>query len=421
MMTTMMKTTVYLVLLASIVFLAPGCLGNQPANMDWAAPAVTTGSGDTDGIQRVLDTYANALVTKDRNKFASILDPASPAFAAQELERFDRLIDVPFDQYNLGLISQSQTSPGAAAVKVASAYTLRGSFTELPDLDQSAYFMVKGNDGWKLSGDANEQLLGKKREAQFEDFGKVDVLGGDHTIVLYHAPDRAMAEMAQRMTEASVPRLVEVIPGTRLPQVMIKVYSGADEINQSFPGKWQEWTASASRQLGENAGQGGEIIIDAQVLADTNASNPSYNQRLLAHELTHIVLFPQTGNRTPPFLIEGLADYIGGIEDKSLLKERLSSGNQFSPTLRDIYQPGGFTALLSTEAATLAYEEADTAVALLEKKYGNDKVLELLREFRRREQDSVNQDTLVNDTFMSVLGVSWNDFESEWRDYVLGS
>ena len=141
---------------------------------------------------------------------------------------------------------------------------------------------------------------------------------------------------------------------------------------------------------------------------------------MLSHELTHIALFPLGGNRTPPFLIEGLADYVAGIEDYGELQRQLRGGSGFSPTLSDLYQPGGFTALLSTEAATLAYEEADSAVALLEKKYGNEQTLDLLREFKRREGDTLSQETLVDEVFRSTLGTGWNDFENEWRQYVSG-
>jgi hypothetical protein len=413
-----------IILLAAILaatLLVSGCMGGDPPNINWATPAGTNAAGNGDGIQEALDTYSQALIDKDRVRFAGVLDPGNPGFTAQELQRFDRLIDVPFDRYYLNLINQSESAPGTVVAKVATAYTLRGGFTELPDLERTAYLLIKGNDGWKLSGDASEQALGKKQDARFEDFGRVEVLNGDRAIVLYHASDRAIADEALQMTEASLPRLEEVITGANLPKVPVKIFAGKDEINQTFPGKWQEWTGGAARQLGEKTEQGGEVIIDAQVFARTNKSDPGYNQKMLAHELTHIALFPLTGNRTPPFLIEGLADYVAGIEDFDLLKDQLRRGGSFSPTLQDIYQPGGLRALLTTEAATLAYEEADTAVALLEQRYGNEKVLELLREFRRREQSSQNQDILVGEVFLSVLGVGWNDFEHDWRRYVLGN
>ena len=408
--------------LASLALLVlPGCVGNRAQNTDWATPTATgasNGAGSNNGIQAALDTYAKALTDKNRDSFASVLDAGNPAFTAAELQRFDNLAAVPFGQFSLRLVSQSQTAPDTVAAKVDTSYTLRGSFSELPSPGRAAYFLVKRPDGWKLSGDASVQALGKKRYARFEDFGKVEVLSGQRSIVLYHA-QAGVARQVQEMTDAAMPRLESVFPGARFPKVPVKIYENKDEIDQTFPGKWQEWTGGASLMLGEKAEQGGEIIIDAEVFSSTAGTSPGYNRKMIAHELTHIALFPMSGNRTPPFLVEGLADYVGGIEDTALLRERLRGGGAISPTLSDIYQPGSFSALLTTDAATLAYEEADSAVSLLETKYGNDKVMELLREFQRRQNDSQSQDALVNDVFSSVLGISWNDFEGEWRSYVL--
>ncbi len=415
-------------LLLAILLVLPlagtGCLGGTPSNTDWATPSRAGESGPAesngDGIQQALDTYARALVDKDRDRFASVLDAENPAFAAQELQRFDRLANVPFEQFYMELSSQNETAPGSVAAKIATSFTLRGSFPALPDFDRVAYFLVKREDGWKLSGDASEQALGKRRDARFEDLGKVEVLEGNRAIVLYHDGLQTTAEQALSMAEAAMPRLEQVITGARLPKVPVYVYAGKSEIDLSYPGKWQEWTGGASRQLGEKEDQGGEIIIDAEVFTRTNITDPGYNPKMMAHELTHIALFPQVGNRTPPFLVEGLADYVAGIEDYSLLKQQMRGNQAVSPTLRDIYQPGGFTALLTTEAAALAYEEADTAVMLLEERYGNEKVLALLREFRRRENAEQNQDMLVDDIFRTTLGIGWLDFESEWRRFVTG-
>ena len=208
-------------------------------------------TGDGESIQAALDIYAQALVDKDRDRFASTLDAENPAFAAQEMQRFDRLVDVPFGSYSLKLISQSETSPGTSAAKVATSYTLRGSFPELPDSERVAYFLVQRSDGWKLSGDAGEQVLGKRRDARFEDFGKVEVLEGERAIVLYQAAQSGSAGQAQILTEAAVPRLEEIISSVKLPKVPVYVYAGKNEIDQTYPGKWQEWTGGASRQLGE--------------------------------------------------------------------------------------------------------------------------------------------------------------------------
>ena len=71
------------------------------------------------------------------------------------------------------------------------------------------------------------------------------------------------------------------------------------------------------------------------------------------------------------------------------------------------------------ERVTSSAEHSDTAVALLESRYGYEKVLQLLREFQRRSDEDIDQDRLVDETFRLVLGVGWSDFETEWRRFVV--
>ncbi|MHB8923110.1 MAG: gluzincin family metallopeptidase, partial [Thermoleophilia bacterium] len=341
------------------------------------------------------------------------------AFYSQQADLFDRLAAVPYSRYQISVTSQAQTGPENITVKVETAFTYEGSFPDLPDPERGAFSLTRIDGGWKISSDATATALGKPRDARLEDFAPVLVLEDDRVIVLYHAQTTGVATQVARLTAAAFPRLEAALPGERLPKVSVRIFDNKDQIDKAFPGKWSEWTGGASRQLGETAGQGGEILIDAGTFTDVNGYNPAYNPMMLAHELTHIALFPQSGARTPPFLVEGLADFVGGAEDVALLRDKMHRGEQFSPTLKDLYQPGGFSALLTTEAATLAYQQSDLAVTLLERDYGNEKVLQLLREFQRRSNESTDQNQLVNEVFLSVLGISWSDFENEWRRFVV--
>lgn len=399
---------------------ATGCAVTTPANTDWAAP-LSGATGDNGGteIQETLNTYAAALVAKDRERFLSVIDPGNAAFLNQQADLFDRLTAVPYSRYQISVTSQTETGPDSVTAKVETAFTYQDSFPDLPDPDRAAFALTKSDGGWKISSDATAAALGKPRDSGLEEFAPVKVLQNDRVIVLYHVETAGIAAQAARLTEAAFPRLQAALPGERLPKVSVRIFDSKEQIDRAFPGKWSDWTGGASRQLGAAAGQGGEIIIDARTFADIDGYDPAYNPKMLAHELTHIALFPQSGARTPPFLVEGLADFVGGEQEVSLLKDKMRRGEQFSPTLRDIYQPGGFSALLNTEAATLAYEQSDLAVTLLERDYGNEKVLQLLREFKRRSDENTDQDQLVDEVFRSVLGIGWSDFENEWRRFVV--
>jgi hypothetical protein len=417
------KAATRLLLLAVFLALAAslsGCLGT-PQNADWATPTTGAEVGSPDNeVKDVLEAYGNALADRDRDRLASVLDPESPDFVSQQLELLGRLQEVPFAQYQVTLTSQTDSAPDTVTAKVDISYRFEGSFSALADPDRAAFTLVKREDGWKLSGDATMAALGKQRDAKLWDLGSVRVLTGEHTLVLYHPGNEAIARQAQEETDAAYPRLESTLPGTRLPRVPIEIFDDKAQIDQAFPGQWQEWTGGASRILGSAAEQGGEIIIEGDLYNSTNSTNPGYNRTMVAHELTHVALFPLTGGRTPPFLIEGLADYVAGEDTVVLLKDQLRRGGSYSPTLRDLYQPSGFSILLNTESATLAYEEADTAVAYLEQRYGNTKVLELLKEFISPDE-SLSQDQLVDDAWQRVLGASWNQFEQDWQGYVLSS
>lgn len=397
---------------------AAGCVAQAPPHVDWAAP-VTEGGSATGEAQELLNSYSQALVEKDRERFLSTLDPASPGFYGRQQEIYDRLAAVPFTDYRIDITSQTETAPGAMTVKVTVASTLKESYLDLPEPERAAFSLVRRDVGWKLAADVTAEALGRKRGAQLEDFGPVEVLTGEHAVILYHPQHRRSAESVQGKIDAAYPWMVAALPGVSLPKVPVRIFDDADQINQAFPGQWQEWTGGAARPLGEEENQGGEIIIGARQYNEYESGD--YNRKMLAHELTHVALFPKSGVRTPPFLEEGLADFVAGGEPVVLLKEKLARGEAFSPTLKDLYMPSSFSALLSAEAAVLAYEQADSAVTYLERKYGNESVLALLRELKRREEEEISQDQLVDEVFKSVLGTSWADFENDWRRSVLGN
>ena len=409
-----------LVLAAAPLMLAMnGCALSVPANRDWATKTSNTPGTDQEQLQTLLSSYGQALADKDRGRFAGLLDPGSPDFVKQQLALFDRMKDVPFASYDIHLDSRITQQPGTVTAKVSVSWTLAGSFTAPPAPDRAAFTLVKRPDGWKLAADVTQQALGRPRAIQLWDLGAVAALKGDHILALYHPGQEATARQLVSQGDAAWPRLTRALPGTSLPLIPVLVFDDKSQIDQAFPGQWQEWTGGAARKLGPAPDQGGEIIIDSALYQQANGTVPDYDARMIGHEMTHVATFPEQGAVTPPFLVEGLADYVGGEKHASLLQQELAAGDQLDPSLADLCQPSGFQALLSSKAADLAYEEADTAVLYLEQKYGDGRTLALLREFKRREDDHTAQQQLVDEVFRSVLGSGFSDFENGWRHFVL--
>ena len=402
-----------------VVLTLGGCAMSVPPDTNWATRSTATQPAEQNELQALLTAYGEALVNKDRARFASLLDPGSPDFTRQQLQLFDQMKDVPFAQYAVHLDSRTEPQPGTAIVKVSTAWSFAGSFTQAAQPDRSAFTLVKRQDGWKLAADATQQALGRPRTVQLWDLGTVAVLKGDHILALYHAGQGATAHQVVSEGDAAWPRLARALPNISLPLIPVLVFDDKAQIDQAMPGKWQEWTGGAARMLGPAPEQGGEIIIDSALYQQANAASPGYNGKMIGHEMTHVALFPQQAAVTPPLLVEGLADFVGGEKQTAMLRQKLAAGERLNPGLDDLCQPSGFQALLSPEAADLAYQEADTAVLYLEQKYGSGRTLDLLREFKRREHDHADQQQLLDEVFRSVLGTGFSDFENSWRRFVL--
>ncbi len=405
-----------LAVLLAVLLPAPSC--SRTGDIPWAAPRGAAEAGIEEELTRLLDAYGSALVGKDRDAFLATIDPAAADFQAAQARFFDRVQQVPFADYRLRLDSVSD-SGGQTVAKVSVSYTLENSFSTYTEPERAAFYVARTGDGLRLAGDATEAALGRQRNVHLEDFGRINFLEGGHSLVFFLDGDDAVARTARDRVDQAWPQLTAVLPGVELPKVPVWIYHDQQQIDAVYPGEWQDWVGGASRSYG--GASGGEIILDAGTFTEIAAYDPDYNRKMIVHELTHVALFGVSSARAPPFLEEGLADYVAGFEVSPRLANIIAGGGDPVPSLRDLSRPGGFEVLLDDESAWLAYEVADTAVAYLEEKYGNEQVMALLREFRQRELDQLDQDQLVEEVFQSVLGIGWQEFEDGWRRYVLES
>jgi hypothetical protein len=135
-------------------------------------------------------------------------------------------------------------------------------------------------------------------------------------------------------------------------------------------------------------------------------------ERLLPHELTHLMVYEATGRRlgqVPPWLNEGLASLNERRPDpnrQALVDEALAQGRLY--TLEALCAP--FPVDLS--AAQLAYAQSASVVAYLRDKYGSQMIRDLLAAYA----DNASCDAGVN----RVLGISLGDLESAWRARLTG-
>jgi tetratricopeptide (TPR) repeat protein len=148
------------------------------------------------------------------------------------------------------------------------------------------------------------------------------------------------------------------------------------------------------------------VLGRIQVPAQDALADRAWLTRVLRHEFVHALLHDQlssAGNAIPTWLNEGLAMEMSGdrwSELDQILKQQF--------TLIPLTALEGGWGGLSSDAATVAYLEAQSAVHYLIDRFGMHQTQELLAHLKARQSLSA--------AMQSQLSMSYEQFQSRWMD-----
>jgi len=148
------------------------------------------------------------------------------------------------------------------------------------------------------------------------------------------------------------------------------------------------------------------VLGRIQVPAQEALEDRAWLTRVLRHEFVHALLHDQLGpgdSAVPTWLNEGLAMELSG-DRWSDLEQTMKQ--QF--TLIPLTALEGAWGELSSDAATMAYLEANSAVHYLIDRFGIPRVQELLARLKARQALSA--------AMQSQLSLSYEQFQSRWMD-----
>lgn len=145
------------------------------------------------------------------------------------------------------------------------------------------------------------------------------------------------------------------------------------------------------------------------VLKLADAEQIKKSPQILIHELMHILLsdFLQ-GRYLPVWLNEGMADYFseGGLsfEKKIVLAEAMVQ--------KKIMDLMSIDSLLKMKApqARLAYVESQSAVEFIVKQYGDQRLIQLLKNIKQQKN--------FREAFHLTFGFDLLDFEIQWNEFI---
>ncbi|MCW2903536.1 MAG: hypothetical protein JWO67_5801 [Streptosporangiaceae bacterium] len=398
-------------LVAGVGYVATGPVRDHPA------AAAVAARPDRQTLDAVLAGRARAVREHDRTGFLATVISAPQAFRTEQGRLFDNLAKVPLGGWRQELPTAEPvaTGPGGSTLRLILRYRLRGFDRSEVSHTEYLTFAQRPGAGWVIVGDGAS--LGLRDDPQIWDFGRLGVVRGRRSLVLGSYSSGADAgartktlRSIARTLDAAVPKVTGVV-GDRWPRRAVALLPDGQREAQRLVGGGQDLgriAALATVSQDPQTGAAGEdrVVISPGTFARLNALGRSV---VLTHELTHVATGAARDGRTPMWLIEGLADYVGyknvhvsvrsaaGELRREVVRGRLPRG------LPDRTDFGSGSARLPQ-----SYEAAWLACRMVAERYGEPTLLRLYRTAGDR-QDAV---------FREVLGVDSGRFVAMWRDYL---
>jgi hypothetical protein len=139
---------------------------------------------------------------------------------------------------------------------------------------------------------------------------------------------------------------------------------------------------------------------------------------VVAHELTHAAVAPETSGRTPSWLAEALALYVSGDRRVDEAAQVVARASGRTSTLARLSHPDAI-AKLTGDAQTMAYAYSSAAAFYVVERYGRGRLLRLYDAFNDESLAGDGGDLdLVDAAVRKVLHVGLARFERELRAWI---
>ncbi|GAA4625535.1 hypothetical protein GCM10023196_030080 [Actinoallomurus vinaceus] len=394
-----------------------------------AAPVPSTAT-----VTAILQRRSRAVLAHDRAAFLATVDPSAQAFRAGQETLFDNLTKIPLATWRESL---ADTRAAAAAddgwtARLTLTYRLRGFDAADVAYTQYLTFGRRKDAGWFVSGDGSTH--GLRDDPQIWDGGGLTVIHGRRSLVI--GEDGAAVGDGTGTADASETRTAE------LRDIARRLDTGVGLVSDVVGDRWSREVVALAPATEQEAE---ELVGDVRNLGDIAALatvsgaagdpehgadrviiTPTAFDRLnglgrhvvLTHELVHVAMGGARDSRTPMWLIEGLADYVGykkaGVSTRAAARElaaQLASGDvPAAPPGRSAFSGSG-------ERLSAAYEEAWLACRMIAERYGEGRLVRLYRTAASEPGDA--GDPRIEDRALrSVLGIGSSEFAAQWRAYL---
>jgi hypothetical protein len=367
-----------------------------------AATSRAAGTFSPDTAAAVLANRARAVRDGDRMAFLATVGDAPAAFRDAQSRMYGNLRKLPLEGWRERIANTEAMDGGSAVVRVEVRYRLRGF--DKGDVARTRYLTLAPRGGtWTIVGDGTSR--GLTDDADIWDSGPLTVVRGRAGLVIGDAT--GLDRIAARL-DAAVPVVTSVV-GKGWAQRVVALVPADASLASALAGPGQslgQIAALATIAPGDGRGED-RVIISPGTFDRLNELGRTV---VLTHELTHVATGGARDRRTPLWLIEGFADYVG------YRRVKISTRSAAGELRREVSAGRAPKALPAADAfaggsprLSQAYQEAWLACRMVADRYGEAALVRLYRAAGRAPEEAALRD---------VLGLTRDRFTALWRDYV---
>ncbi|SNR67842.1 hypothetical protein [Actinomadura mexicana] len=363
-----------------------------------------TGTFSPDTAAAVLANRARAVRDGDRMAFLATVGAAPAAFQDAQSRVYGNLRKLPLEGWRERIAGTEAMDGGTAVVRVEVRYRLRGF--DRGDVARTRYLTLAPRAGtWTIVGDGTSRGLAD--DTDIWDCGPLTVVRGRAGLVI---GDGAGLDGIAGRLDAAVPVVTSVF-GKGWAQRVVALVPADATLASALAGPGQSLGQIAALATVAPAAGGGRgedrVIVSPGTFGRLNELGRDV---VLTHELTHVATGGARDRRTPLWLIEGFADYVG------YRRVKISARSAAGELRREVSAGRAPSALPAADAfaggsprLSQSYQEAWLACRMVADRYGEAALVRLYRAAGRAPEAAALRD---------VLGLTRERFTALWRDYV---
>ncbi|WP_435588883.1 hypothetical protein [Micromonospora chalcea] len=424
-------------------------LGLRGDDEDGSAPKAAAGANGvtvTDAeLTALLDRHSKALAAKDLDGYLAAFDPARKELIAGQTQLFRNLGKLPLSvaRYETiekqGRVSDAFGQGVTFQLDVSFVHQLDG-FDLAPVAEWYRWTVVRaGKDapiqvtavtGAPAGGNGDSKTV--YYPGPWDKWRDIHVERTPYALIITDAARAAVARRYAPAVDKAVTSNLAVWRANAPPEpasdkFVVTLAAGKDEMTSLYRIGTEKATeagysvgmVAAERKDGRNTIGGTRIVVDTGDRYFTRSGGDNDAHMVLRHEIAHSLMTPRTDpaavdefSKLDEWVVEGFAEYI------AFHGRPLAASERTAPALQLVRDGGnGWNGTLPSNAdwqksglLTFHYWLGHTAMTHLAEKHGEPKLFRFV--------EAVYAGTPTDRAARDVLGVSLDEFQAGWADYV---